>query len=545
MSKRLSRKQFEQELAQYHDALRRIVETTVGGFAAGPDAKRQRLDRQQQSLHFFAYTYLPHYVDRNVAPSRFQQWAYDHLPEILSAPYGVWQAIAAPRGEAKTTLAVQILALWCICNGLKRFIPILSDTYDQAATILEAIKVELEANPRLAMDFPDATGEGRVWQAGVILSANEVKLQAFGALKKVRGIRHGPYRPDLVLCDDLENDDNVRSKAQRDKRESWLKKAVLNLGPPDGSMDVIYVGTVLHYDSVLSRTMKAPRWRARAQMFRSIIRWPDRMDLWDAWEEVLLNDGEDAARQYYMARAAEMEAGAEVSWPAMRPLYHLMALRAEDHAAFDSEHQNNPMAGAACPFDGCIKFWVQRCRRWVFFGAHDPSMGKHRGSGDPAATLVGGFDREHGVLDVVEAIVARRIPDKQIEDIIGLHTEYGTLVFGVEDNAFQEFFRGELVKRSARTGRPVPARGITAAADKDLRIESLQPHVANGLIRLHRNQRTLIEQLQYWPEADHDDGPDALHMLWMLAVTGAGGIPRIRTGRARKAMRGARLQVPA
>ena len=172
-------------------------------------------------------------------------------------------------------------------------------------------------------------------------------------------------------------------------------------------------------------------------------------------------------------------------------------------------------------------------------------MGKHRGSGDPAATLVGGFDREHGVLDVVEAIVARRIPDKQIEDIIALHAEYGTLVFGVEDNAFQEFFRAQLVKRSARAGKPVPARGITAAADKALRIESLQPHVANGLIRLHRNQRTLIEQLQYWPEADHDDGPDALHMLWMLASTGAGGIPRIRTGRARKAMRGARLQVPA
>ena len=38
----------------------------------------------------------------------------------------------------------------------------------------------------------------------------------------------------------------------------------------------------------------------------------------------------------------------------------------------------------------------------------------------------------------------------------------------------------------------------------------------NGLIRLHPNQVTLIEQLRHFPKADHDDGPDGLHMLWAL-----------------------------
>ena len=46
---------------------------------------------------------------------------------------------------------------------------------------------------------------------------------------------------------------------------------------------------------------------------------------------------------------------------------------------------------------------------------------------------------------------------------------------------------------------------------------SLQPHVANGKIRLHRTQSVLLEQLKFWPEADHDDGPDALEKLWRLA----------------------------
>ena len=30
---------------------------------------------------------------------------------------------------------------------------------------------------------------------------------------------------------------------------------------------------------------------------------------------------------------------------------------------------------------------------------------------------------------------------------------------------------------------------------------------------------TLIDQLRHFPKADHDDGPDALQMLWMAATT--------------------------
>jgi predicted phage terminase large subunit-like protein len=107
----------------------------------------------------------------------------------------------------------------------------------------------------------------------------------------------------------------------------------------------------------------------------------------------------------------------------------------------------------------------------------------------------------------------------------------------VETVQFQEFLKTELVKRSAAQGVPVPARGVQPIADKLLRIESLQPHVANGLIRLHPSQVTLIEQLRHFPKADHDDGPDALHMLWMAAQSGAGspGVssrPRSATRRA-------------
>jgi hypothetical protein len=95
------------------------------------------------------------------------------------------------------------------------------------------------------------------------------------------------------------------------------------------------------------------------------------------------------------------------------------------------------------------------------------------------------------------------------------------------------------VKRSAQRGIPVPARPNTPGDDKILRIEALQPHMANGLIRLHPSQSTLIDQLRHFPKADHDDGPDALEILWKAALTLRGGgqgfqsVPRHKTTSSR------------
>jgi len=142
-------------------------------------------------------------------------------------------------------------------------------------------------------------------------------------------------------------------------------------------------------------------------------------------------------------------------------------------------------------------------------------MGQGR---DPSAILVGGFSRRFGILDTVEAQIARRLPDRIIEDVIRAQAKWKCVLWVVESVQFQEFFRNELVKRSAQRGVPVPAVPVIPHSDKALRIESLQPHVANALIRLHPSQTTLIEQLRHYPKADHDDGPDALEMLWTAAV---------------------------
>lgn len=518
-------REFVDGIAALAESLRRQIDADLDGWAIDPASiaeRRRKVMDPRHGFEFFHRTYFRHYG--TAAPSLLHEYLHERLPAIVASPSGQRDAIAAPRGEAKSTVVSLVFVLWCVITGVKHYPIIIMDAFEQGAEMLEAIKAELEANPRLQSDFPEAFGRTGVWRIGVIVTANGAKIEAFGSAKKIRGRRHGPHRPDLAVLDDIENDENVATPAQRDKLQRFVTKGVLSLGPPDDSMDAVLIGTVLHYDSVLSRFLAHPLWHRK--VFKAIVKWPDRMDLWDRFEELLLNGddpnaGEAAARILYAEHQAEMDRGAVVSWPGVRPLVQLMIKRARDgHEAFDSEQQNDPIAGDDAPFAACISFWVNRLPEWVFYGACDPSLGLKGASRDPSAILVGGYVRSAGVLDVVEAKIRKRTPDRIISDIIELQREFNCLMWAFESVQFQEFARTELLKRSAIAGVPVPAFGFKQHHDKTLRIEAMQPFVANKQIRLHSSQATLLQQLRHFPKADHDDGPDALEMLWKLATTG-------------------------
>lgn len=514
--------QFLQELDAYAHEMRLFVEAEVDGFsgkAADIATRVKAVNDPVSGFEFFCKTYFPHYMTHS-SQSDLHKYLFFRLPEMAAHPDKRSDVIAAPRGEAKSTIVTQLFSLWCLVTHRKHYIVIVMDSIDQAYPMLETIKAELESNARLQMDFPAACGQGRVWQAGKIITANRVCVEVAGSGKKLRGKRYGQHRPDLCILDDIENDEQVQNPAQRAKLKSWLEKTIKPLGGVGKKYDIIYIGTVLHYDSVLSQTLKNKFWHGK--LFKAIVRYPERMDLWEEWETVWRNEGEEAALAFYRARQAEMERGAKTSWQA-RGILELMTLRADiGSQSFACEYQNDPAASDDAPFaslmDGC--YFAQLPADVVFYGAIDPSLGKAGQGRDPSAILVGAYQKSTGVLFVEVAKIARRVPDKIIEEAIALQQRYRCQVWAVETVQFQAFFKDELVKRSALRGCPVPARGVKPSSDKMLRIESLQPHIANGLIKFRAEQHELIEQLRYFPHADHDDGPDALHMLWMLCQSG-------------------------
>jgi len=419
-------------------------------------------------------------------------------------------ANAAPRGNAKSTIISFALPIWCAVYKKKHYIIIVSDTADQANDFLSAIKGEFEDNELLQDDFGNV--EGNIWtNSDLILKGEEVRIQALGAGKKIRGRRYKQWRPDLIICDDLENDENVRSADQRTYMAAWHAKALSKAG--DERTDKVVIGTIMHYDSLLAKLLKNPVYHSKK--YQSVIQW-SASPLWDEWERLIVdlenpNRLEDG-RKFFEEHKAEMLDGTKVLWEAKEPYYNLMLQRiADGPAAFSSEKQNEPLSDDERRF---LPEWIQYYddtdivgKELYVVGFVDPSMGKQGGDYSAIVTLASDYNYQIYILD---ADIAKRHPDIIALDVIAKHRIYHYKDFGVEINQFQEFFKDTLQKKLEDEKLEIPIKGVKTHTDKILRIQSLQPDIKNGRVKFRRDQQKLIEQLVNFPSADHDDGPDAL-----------------------------------
>lgn len=512
------------------EALRSLIQSSTKPFADDKKIQKDRTNRGSYDLEYFGRTYFPHYIQ---APSsEFHQYICSRYPEMIfnaSAPgAGDKEADAAPRGNAKSTWADLVFVIWCATFKYRHFILIVSETNAQAEDFISFIKLELESNERLAQDFPHLCGEGPIWRSDTIITVNGVKVRGVGAGQKLRGMRHGSKRPDLVIVDDLENDESVESPEQRKKLERWFFKALMKIGQKNTVY--IVIGTILHYDSLLNNLLLKPGWKGRK--FKAVLKF-SKSKLWEKWEEIFTDisigkeEAEKRADEFFAENKTEMLAGTEVLWPEVEDYYYLMKMRiSEGPAYFESEKQNEPVNPEDAVF---LEEWIQYYDEdevdlsgIQHAGACDPSMGKKSKNSDPSA-IVGGRMKDN-VIYLTVADIERRHPDKITEDIIAFHERDKFDKFRIEEIQFQEFFKNHFEKEAHKRGLTINVEGFKPNVDKDLRIMSLQPWIKNGWIRFKRHgMGELIKQLAYYRpkgKGGHDDGPDALEMLKSLLESG-------------------------
>ncbi len=488
-------------------------------------------------LGYFGNFYLSHYFTR---PSPTFHAELDSLwrrrvlhgldpatdAERILTARGTRTAVAAPRGHAKSTVMSLKNVLHAALYGYKRYILLVSDTESQAVSFLDAIKYELETNELLLRDF--GAQAGKTWKTGSILLKNGCRIDAVGSGQKLRGRRNYQRRPDLILCDDIENDEGVRTAEQRQKLADWFWKAVCKSG--DSYTDIVVIGTILHHDSLLSNLLENPGFQSRK--YRAVLADAP-SPLWEDWERLASNlsdlDRERTAHTFFYKHRREMLTGAKVLWPEKLSYYDLRLMRlTEGESAFNSEMQNQPIDPGACLFSSqWFRFYQPhevdfRAAAFRFYGYCDPSLGRGASS-DYSAILTLAVDGDTGLGYVWDADIRRRHPDQIISDILDKErllrreTGRGYTLFGAETNQFQWFLKEQLAKESARQGLYLPIQGVRSTEDKTIRVESLQPDVKNGYIRFRQDQTLLLRQLSEFPLGAHDDGPDALEGVRTLA----------------------------
>jgi len=197
------------------------------------------------SHYWFFHTYFSHYVKYPTAEFHKEMF---RLTEDEDARVAV---IVAFRGSAKSTIMTLSYPVWAILGApQKKFALILSKTQQQARLHFTNLRRELESNEVLKKDLGPFREEKDEWGSySLVLTKHNARITAASSEQSIRGLRHGEHRPDLIICDDVEDLQSVKTREGRKKTYDWFTSEVVPTG--DTNTKIVLVGNLLHEDSLL------------------------------------------------------------------------------------------------------------------------------------------------------------------------------------------------------------------------------------------------------------------------------------------------------
>lgn len=256
-----------------------------------------RVELTAKLIEAFAGTFLsPLYDNPQPTPQLHRDcW------ELYCSPVEL-AGVAAPREHAKSTALTHDYGLATVLFRAQDYIVIVSATEELALGHLADIAKELRENDDLIREFK-IKGLVTDSKSDIIVAfqdGHQARFIAKGAGQKMRGMKWNGKRPGLIICDDLEEDEQVENYDRRKKFRRWFYRALLPCRRRGGLVRMH--GTILHEDALLTRLLRATTWSTK--LFRAHrgfdefdeILWPEQFpeSRLRAIRQAFIDDGDAA-----------------------------------------------------------------------------------------------------------------------------------------------------------------------------------------------------------------------------------------------------------
>ncbi|WP_417289621.1 hypothetical protein [Corallibacter sp.] len=202
-----------------------------------PSEKKKRIEALEANPEAWKKYYFPHYCTSESA--KFHR---DFTRNAIKN--AEWYVVLSWARELAKSSTVMMVFLYLVLTGKKRNILLVSNTFDNAKRLLLPFKSELESNNRIINDYGDQQSIGN-WEAHEFITKKGASFRALGAGQSPRGTKNDAARPDGVIIDDIDTDEECRNPQRIKDKMAWIEDALYPTRSTSNPLLWVAVGNII------------------------------------------------------------------------------------------------------------------------------------------------------------------------------------------------------------------------------------------------------------------------------------------------------------
>lgn len=495
-------------------------------------------------MYFMQDTYLPKETNAAAPIADVHKELWSDIQESIIGDGSSQLGRIYPRGTGKSAFGNFGPTVWAHCYGHKKYTLICSDIGSTAEKFIKDIKNILLENKYIEMAFGtllDDRNKRYICNSTQLELTNTTFIEAISSASPMRGRKYDNCRPDLIILDDYQSEDDTRTDDAREKK--WKRysddvkyaaqKTVIRNGKVvKRGTTFIALGTLQHKECFYSRLMKLPTWKFKHE--KGVL--VDNVDelfttgKWGEFKSILFNfknnDRLEDAKEFYWKHQHEMKF--PILWEEFWDCLDMALSYYENPTSFKQEVQGD--------VNSIGEKWFKRINTEPRKTIETHDFIKTMIVVDPASS--GGKKNDYSAFLVgseasnkckyarkaeLVKINARSEFDKYIDYIIKLLLEYTDATHvSIEKNTFNGADANQLEK--AIQDHPLlKYRNITIINEmqrknKDDKISTIVPYVNNGTFIFAEEDSEFLNQLMDFAGQKftvHDDAADVAAEFWL------------------------------
>ena len=182
----------------------------------------------------------------------FQKKAIKRI--IRQSLTGDWYEVLSWARELAKSTIIMFIIMYFALTGKKRNIILPSNSKENAIRLLNVYRAQFEANLRI--NFYYGKQKGVKWTEDYFVTNNGASFIALGARQSPRGFKTDEVRPDVIIPDDFDTDEECRNRDIIDDKWNWFEQALYFTRSWSEPLLVIWAGNIIAKDCCITRAGK-------------------------------------------------------------------------------------------------------------------------------------------------------------------------------------------------------------------------------------------------------------------------------------------------